>query len=109
MSTGPEPRSILRRDEAPEAAGQLSPPSLETRLLRRLLTGLGDPPIEFQLGWSGERVAPSTTRATDRVRIADRATLRGLLRDPNHNFGDAYSTGQIEVEGVLVRLVSTVF
>jgi hypothetical protein len=33
--------------------------SLEARLLRRLLGSLGDPPIEFHLLWSDERVRPT--------------------------------------------------
>jgi len=44
-----------------------------------------------------------------KVRIADRSTLRGLLRDTHIRFGDAYSTGQIEVEGDLVKFMATVF
>jgi cyclopropane-fatty-acyl-phospholipid synthase len=77
--------------------------------LRWLLTSFGDPPIEFELAWSGERVVPGAMRATEVVRIADRSTLRGLLRDANIRFGDAYGTGQIEVEGDMVRLMSMIF
>jgi cyclopropane-fatty-acyl-phospholipid synthase len=83
--------------------------SLEGRLLRRLLSSLGDPPIEFQFLWSGERVAPSATRALEHVRIADRRTLLGLLRDPQVRFGDGYGTGHIEVEGDLVKFMVTLF
>jgi cyclopropane-fatty-acyl-phospholipid synthase len=83
--------------------------SLEARLLRRLMAGLGDPPVEFELAWTGERVMPSSQEASERVRIADRATLRGLLRDAKIHFGDAYSTGQLEVEGDLVKFMVTVF
>jgi len=56
--------------------------SLEARLLRRLLSSLGDPPIEFQFLWTGERVAPHATLPLEHVRITDRRTLLGLLRDP---------------------------
>ncbi len=84
-------------------------PSIEARLLRRLLRQLGNPPIEFNLRWSGERVAPIGITPTEHVRIADRRTLFGLLVDPQIQFGDAYSTGQIEVEGDLVKFVSTLF
>ncbi|MGO9514399.1 MAG: class I SAM-dependent methyltransferase [Steroidobacteraceae bacterium] len=83
--------------------------SLEARLLRRLLSSLGDPPIEFQFLWTGERVAPHATLPREHVRITDRRTLLGLLRDPQVRFGDAYSTGQIEVEGDLVKFVVTLF
>jgi cyclopropane-fatty-acyl-phospholipid synthase len=109
MSTGSEPRGIVNRDESPPAAGRHTHASLEARFLRRLLASFGDPPIEFELAWTGERVAPSTLRATETVRIADRSTLGGLLRDAKIRFGDAYSTGQLEVEGDLVRFMVTVF
>src|ERR1700693_3010260 len=101
------PQSIAEQDE--RAAGHPEHSSLEARLLRRLLSSLGDPPIEFHLAWSGERIAPTAVPATERVRIADRATLRGLLTDTQIRFGDAYSTGQIEIEGDLVRFMEMVF
>ena len=83
--------------------------SLEALLLRRLLSGLGDPPIEFQLAWSGERVAPDAVLPLERVRIRDRRTLFGLLRDPQIRFGDAYSDGHIEIEGDPVKLMVILF
>jgi cyclopropane-fatty-acyl-phospholipid synthase len=97
------------REVAAPAATAKSRSSIEARLLRRLLVSLGDPPLEFHLVWSGERVVAPSVRATETVRIADRSTLRTLLRDPKLRFGDLYSTGQIEVDGDLVRLISTVF
>ncbi|HWJ36659.1 MAG TPA: cyclopropane-fatty-acyl-phospholipid synthase family protein [Steroidobacteraceae bacterium] len=108
MSIGSEPRNIVNPDAAKAAGGHIHG-SLEARLLRRLLTSLGDPPIEFELAWSGEHIVPDAVRATEKVRIVDRATLRGLLRDAQVRFGDAYSSGRIEVEGDLVRFMSTVF
>lgn len=107
MPTGPGPQSIADQDE--KVAGSPERSSLEARFLRRLLSSLGDPPIEFHLVWSGEHVAPTAIPATERVRIADRSTLLGLLRDAQIRFGDAYSTGQIEIEGDLVRFMETVF
>lgn len=83
--------------------------SLEALLLRRLLSTLDDPPIEFQLDWSGERVAPDATQPLERVRIANRRTVFGLLRDPQVCFGDAYSRGQIEIEGDLIKFMDTVY
>jgi cyclopropane-fatty-acyl-phospholipid synthase len=83
--------------------------SLEARMLRRLLRSLGDPPIEFHLLWSGERVAPKAMGRVGHLRIADRRTLLGLLYDAQMRFGDAYTTGQIEVDGDLVKLMVTLF
>jgi len=83
--------------------------SLEARLLRRLLSSLGNPPIEFHFLWNGERVAPLATRPTEHVRIADRRTLLGLLLDPQVRFPDSYCAGRIEVEGDLISLLVTLY
>jgi cyclopropane-fatty-acyl-phospholipid synthase len=109
MAGGSESPRIVSREVAGPPATVPSRSSIEARLLRRLLVSLGDPPLEFHLVWSGERVVAPSVRATETVRIADRSTLRTLLRDPKLRFGDLYSTGQIEVDGDLVRLISTVF
>jgi cyclopropane-fatty-acyl-phospholipid synthase len=83
--------------------------SLEARLLRRLLQGMGNPPIEFHFVWNGERVAADATGPLEHVRIADRSTLRALLRNPHVCFGDAYGTGRIEVDGDLDRFMVALF
>ncbi len=83
--------------------------SLEARLLRRLLRSFGDPPIEFHLLWSNERVSGAVTGPLEHLRITDRRTLLGLLCDAQMRFGDAYVTGQIEVEGDLVKLMVALF
>ena len=82
--------------------------SVEARLVRRLLRFLGDPPLAFVL-WTGERIAAANASVMAAVRIADRATLLGLLRDPRVRFGDAYSEGRIEIEGSLVHLLEAVY
>ena len=94
-----------------KATSARQPPrvSLEARLLRRLIVGLGEPPIEFMLDWTGERVAPKGVAPLGSVRIADRQTLLGLLRNPRLGFGDAYSDGHLEIEGDLVQLLGFVY
>jgi cyclopropane-fatty-acyl-phospholipid synthase len=83
--------------------------SLAGRLLRRLLSSFGDPPVEFVL-WSGERVAPAGGGgATIRIKIHDRATLLRVLRDPQVQFGEAYSSGRVEVEGDLIQLIELIY
>jgi cyclopropane-fatty-acyl-phospholipid synthase len=104
--------STSRWNASPAAAAATHPRmngSLESRLLRRLLSQLGNPPIEFHLRWSGERVAPAATSPIEHVRIADRRTLFGLLVDPQIRFGDAYCSGQINIEGDLVKFTETLF
>ena len=100
MNAAPEPRG------RPGGEGR---ESLEARLLRRLLGSLGDPPVEFQLRWTGERVSIAGVTAVARVEIADRGALFGLLADPQVRFGDAYGAGRVEVVGDLVELVKVIY
>jgi cyclopropane-fatty-acyl-phospholipid synthase len=90
----------------PAAAGQ----SLEARLLRRVLQGVGNPNIELML-WNGAvvRAGEAHGEPLGRVRIRERAALYGLLRDAQVNFGDAYSEGRIDIEGDLVTLLEAVY
>ena len=71
-----------------------TPGSLGGRLLRRLLSELGDPPVEFIL-WSGERIAPASSTPAIKIRVHDRATLLRVVRDPQVQFGDAYADGRV--------------
>src|SRR4051794_33760491 len=90
-----------RGPSQPAAAPPSAGGSLEGKMLRRLLGMVGDPPIEFVL-WSGERITTHPTPSAT-VRIADRATLLGLAKDPHIRFGDAYSEGKITIDGDLVE------
>ncbi len=83
-------------------------PSIEARLLRRLLAAIGNPAIEFVL-WNGERIAASGVTPVSRVRITDRATLLGIVGDPQIRFGDAYSAGRIEIEGDLIEFLCMMY
>ncbi len=82
--------------------------SVEGRLLARLLEYLGNPPLEFIL-WTGERIAAAGTPIVARVRVSSRATLLGILADPQVRFPDAYSEGRLEIEGDLIRLLEEVY
>jgi cyclopropane-fatty-acyl-phospholipid synthase len=77
-------------------------------MMRQLLTLLGDPPIEFVL-WTGESITGSHPQVVSRIQIHSRATLLGLMRDPQVRFGDAYSDGTITIEGDLVALLEEIY
>jgi cyclopropane-fatty-acyl-phospholipid synthase len=81
--------------------------SVEGKLIRRLLTHVGNPPIEFVL-WTGERISTVAAPVTH-IHIADRGTLFGLVKDPHIRFGDAYSEGRITIEGDLVTFIETMY
>jgi cyclopropane-fatty-acyl-phospholipid synthase len=103
--------SKINTHSAAQQAAAVSAParaSIEARLLRRFLTTLGDPPIEFLLP-SGERVAPAAGTAVCQVHIKDRSTLLGMLGDPQVRFGDGYAAGRIEIHGDLVKLLEVIY
>src|ERR1700690_1707251 len=81
----------------------------DARLLQRLLRALGDPPIEFHLAWSGERVSAGKVRPVHEVRVANRRTLMRLVLDTQIAFGDAFTSGDIDVGGDLVDFMLTLF
>ncbi len=82
--------------------------SIDVRLARRLLKALGNAPLEFVLGWTGERViGPGAPVA--QIRFADRATLWSVAADPRVSFGDAYSEGRVQIEGDLLDLLEIIY
>jgi cyclopropane-fatty-acyl-phospholipid synthase len=108
MDAASEPEELESSADALDQkfAGEGS--SLDARFVRRLLGLLGNPPIDFLLQWTGERVAGRGASAAQ-VRIADRATLLRVLRDPRVGFGDAYAEGRVEVEGDLIQLIEAIY
>jgi cyclopropane-fatty-acyl-phospholipid synthase len=109
MSAGSQPLNHPTRSDAAPVPDGTGGATIEARMLRRLLKRLGNPPVEFVLGWSGERISPQGMRPEQQVRIQDRRTLRGLVGNPQVRFGDAYSAGQIQVEGDLIQLMELVY
>ena len=97
----PYPPPALAELPRPEGRGR----GLDRRLLARLLGFLGDPPIEFALR-GGARAGPEAPIA--RVTFASRSTLLWILTDPWVRFGDAYSDGEITVDGDLVSVLESV-
>jgi len=77
---------------------------LERRLLRGLLRAVGDPPLEILL-WDQEASPPGSGSAVARVRIGSRKTLWRLAIDPLYEFGQAYASGDLLVDGDLAGLM----
>ena len=98
----------LASDSVSPSSAKPKSRSLEARLLLRLLARQGEPTLEFIL-WTGERVSTGATEPVARVSIANRATLFGILVDPQVGFGDAYSEGRITIEGDLVCMLETIY
>lgn len=95
----------------PDAGGtqQRATPSFESRLVRKLLGILGDPPICLQL-WTGEAVSPSGAPPTATLHIADRPALLRLIADPEMQFGEMFMQGRITlVAGSLVAALEQTY
>jgi cyclopropane-fatty-acyl-phospholipid synthase len=82
--------------------------SLEGRLIERILSLAGNPPIEIVL-WSGERARPPGVEVAHEMHIADRSTLMKLITDSQLGFGDAYSEGRVTVTGDLVAFIEKTY
>ena len=81
-----------------------SPNALDRWMLSLLQRGFGTAPVGFAL-WDGTQSAPPTEPIVGRLLVKDRATLLGLMLDPELNFGEAYSSGRLEVLGDLPSLL----
>ena len=77
-------------------------------LLRRLQSHLGSPPVELAVR-NGARVGPPGASPVARVTFASRATLLSVIADPAMRFGDAYSNGDVTIEGSLIELLEAVY
>jgi cyclopropane-fatty-acyl-phospholipid synthase len=102
--------SAQPEETAPTApgAGSTDGGSLDYWLLSRLSALLGNVPVEFALA-NGTVVGAGAAPAVGRVTFASRATLAGVIADPWLRFGDAYSDGNVTVEGDLVSVLESVY
>jgi cyclopropane-fatty-acyl-phospholipid synthase len=83
-------------------AGRRSGPSLEKRLLQRLLKVVGDPPLVMVL-WNGEEVISGAASGDGAIRVTihDRGTVWRILTDPFFQFPEAYTNGKLDIDGDL--------
>ncbi len=103
-----EARGPAIRTLSPPSARRSSP-SLEKRLLERLLKAVGDPPLVMVL-WNGEEAVsgPASAEKTIRVTIHDRMTVWKILTDPFFQFPEAYTNGKVDIDGDLERVMCVV-
>ncbi|MFW6092872.1 MAG: class I SAM-dependent methyltransferase [Pseudomonadota bacterium] len=96
--------------EVPPAGARSGAPSqLEKRMLGRLLTAVGEPPIAVAL-WDGQRLEPpGGVRPCATVRLGDRPALYRLMYKPTRTFGELYAGGRLDVEGDLVETLEVIY
>jgi cyclopropane-fatty-acyl-phospholipid synthase len=80
---------------------------LELWLLESLWRVLQKPPLQLKL-WEGT-VVGAQSDDVPRLVIKSPKMLWRFLINPNINFGDGYSAGEIDVEGDLVRFMEAIF
>jgi cyclopropane-fatty-acyl-phospholipid synthase len=80
----------------------------ERWLLTRLSRVLGHPPVDFAIQ-GGAQLTRGGAASVARVTFASRAKLLWILGDPWLRFGDAYSDGDVLIDGDLVTLLEAVY
>ena len=81
---------------------------LDRKLLAVLRSLLGPVPIALVLR-DTENLPDTDAPIVGTVRIPDRSTLLSMVVNPEVGFGDAYSSGRIEMDGDLVRSLECVY
>jgi cyclopropane-fatty-acyl-phospholipid synthase len=76
-------------------------------LLMRLRSILGNPAVDFAVRGSARITCSAAPVAS--VTFASRATLLSIVADPWVRFGDAYSAGDVQIDGDLVWLLEAVY
>ena len=76
-------------------------------LLNKLMMAVGEPPVRVRL-WDGDEAYAAPGERVAELEIRDRGALLALARNPELNFGEAYMTGRIEVEGNLVTFLEEI-
>ncbi len=103
-------RTTVRPWDGPPAgspAGSRRVRQLDRWLARRLLSAIGNPPLNFVL-WNGEEICGGGPPVA-RIVLHDRATLWKLLLRPSLHFGDAYAAGRLEVRGDLAKMLEAAY
>ena len=88
--------------------GSGAPLALERRALAQLLSLAGNPRVRFVL-WDRSAVPTSGPPPVAQLHIGNRRTLWQLLLNPELRFGDAYSRGDLRVEGDLVDALKAMY
>lgn len=81
--------------------------AFEGWLLQRIYQAVGQPPIRLMLK-NGATVSPAKVPPVADIVVNDAKTLMALAVDPEVGFGDAYTQGQITVEGDLLAALESV-
>lgn len=82
--------------------------AVERWLAGHMLAAMGSPAVTLEL-WDGHEIRAGGAMPRGRVRVLDRSALWGLLRNPELEFGEAYSRGTIVVEADLATFLESLY
>jgi cyclopropane-fatty-acyl-phospholipid synthase len=99
---------LMLKPGGAEARVSTDTPSLQARLLSKLLDILNRPRLRFVLA-DGETVDRGDGAAVAQVRIRNTRTLAKLLVDPAFEFAEGYRLGDIEVDGDLSLAIEEIY
>jgi len=110
------PLGISLRAGSPYGDSSRRPVSaVERWMLETMLRSLGDPSVAL-VTWDGTVITSCGTgigagggQALIKLHLRDPHTLMRLVLDPQFQFGELYSCGNLEVEGDLVALIESIF
>ncbi len=105
MSETVRPSIISAR---PASVTRLASTKVDRWALRRVQQTVATAPIRFVL-WDGFELLPASRPALGTVRFRSRSALFGFLRDPDLNFGEAYMSGAVEIDGDLVAVLEAIY
>lgn len=102
-----DPQGIKLAERSSDENSSSSVTALDRWLVRQLLAGVGNPPIQISL-WTGECIGGDSV-ARERLHFRDREAMIQLALNPELHFGDMYSEGRITVEGDLIDFLETTY
>jgi cyclopropane-fatty-acyl-phospholipid synthase len=102
---------VIRPWAVPEGSGGTAAhasTSLDRWALARIQRTVVSAPIRFLL-WDGYELPSTAGPAVATIRFKNHSALIGWVWDPELNFGEAYVTGAVEVQGDLFALLEAIY
>ena len=89
-------------------AATLASTALDRWALGRIQRTVATAPIRFVL-WDGFELPSVAGPAVATIRFKNRSVLCGWVWDPDLNFGEAYMSGAVDIDGDLVSLLEAIY
>jgi cyclopropane-fatty-acyl-phospholipid synthase len=105
VNEGVHPSSVPVRARA---ATPLASTALDRWALGRIQRSVATAPIRFVL-WDGFELPSVAGPAVATIRFKNRSVLCGWVWDPDLNFGEAYMSGAVDIDGDLVSLLEAIY